>query len=80
MPKSDRTLTIARRTPVSAAMSANVRRAMAITARFNRLTYDDAVPVRALVSELIGKQVDDSFQLIPPFHTACGSILASRAK
>ena len=34
--------TIFRRTPESAAMLASVRRAMAITARLNRLTFDDA--------------------------------------
>jgi acetyltransferase-like isoleucine patch superfamily enzyme len=60
------------RTPESAAMLANVRRAMAITARLNRLTFNDADEVRALFSELIGKKVDDSFLLIPPFYTAGG--------
>ncbi len=63
---------IPRRTPESAAMSANVQRAMAITATLNRLTYNDADEVRALFSDLIGKKVDDSFILIPPFYTACG--------
>lgn len=72
MANEDRTRIIPRRTPESAAMSANVKRAMTITARLNRLTYDDADEVRALFSELIGKRVDDSFLLIPPFYTACG--------
>ena len=63
---------IHRRTPESAAMVANVRRAMAITARLNRLTFDDAEAIRALFSELIGRQVDDGFLLIPPFYTAGG--------
>lgn len=72
MANDDRSRIIARRTPESAAMSANVKRAMAITARLNRLTYDDADEVRALFSELIGKQVDDSFLLIPPFYTTGG--------
>jgi acetyltransferase-like isoleucine patch superfamily enzyme len=63
---------IPRGTPESAAMSANVKRAMALTATLNRLTYDDAVEVRALFSELIGKKVDDSFLLIPPFYTTGG--------
>lgn len=53
-------------------MSANVKRAMAITAALNRLTYNDADDVRALFSELIGKKVDDSFLLIPPFFTTGG--------
>src|SRR6201990_753777 len=63
---------ISRRTPESAAMLANVKRAMAITARLNRLTFNDADEVRALFSELIGKKVDESFLLIPPFYTAGG--------
>jgi acetyltransferase-like isoleucine patch superfamily enzyme len=53
-------------------MSAKVKRAMAITAILNRLTFDDADEVRALFSDLIGKTVDDSFLLIPPFYTAGG--------
>jgi acetyltransferase-like isoleucine patch superfamily enzyme len=63
---------IHRRTPESAAMVANVKRATAITAKLNRLTFNDADEIRALFSELIGKKVDDSFLLIPPFYTAGG--------
>ena len=63
---------IYRRTPESAAMLANVKRAMAITTALNRLTFDDADEIRALFSQLIGKKVDESFLLIPPFHTAGG--------
>src|SRR6185437_7346864 len=66
------TKTIYSRTPESAAMLANVKRAMAITARLNRLTFNDADDVRALFSELIGKKVDETFLLIPPFYTAGG--------
>jgi acetyltransferase-like isoleucine patch superfamily enzyme len=36
------------------------------------LTFDDADEIRALFSQLIGKEVDESFLLIPPFYTACG--------
>ena len=72
MANNDRTKIIPRRTPESAVVSANVKRAMAITAMLNRLTYSDADEVRALFSDLIGKKVDDSFLLIPPFYTACG--------
>ena len=53
-------------------MSANVKRAMAITARLNCLTFNDADEVRTLFSELIGQKVDDSFLLIPPFYTTGG--------
>jgi acetyltransferase-like isoleucine patch superfamily enzyme len=72
MATDDRTRFIARRTPESAAMVANVKRAMSITAALNRLTFDDADEVRALFSELIGKRVDDSFSLIPPFYATGG--------
>jgi acetyltransferase-like isoleucine patch superfamily enzyme len=53
-------------------MLANVKRAMAITATLNRLTFNDADTIRASFSELIGKKVDDSFLLIPPFYIAGG--------
>ncbi len=72
MANDDRTRIIPRRTPESAAMLANVKRAMAITTALNRLTFNDADEVRALFSELIGKKVDDNFVLIPPFYTTGG--------
>src|SRR3979411_2574827 len=72
MANDDRTKIIPRRTPESAAMLANVKRAMAITASLNRLTFNDADEIRALFSGLIGKQVDDSFLLIPPFYATGG--------
>jgi hypothetical protein len=70
MSNEDRTKIIYSRTPESAAMLANVKRAMAITATLNRLTFNDADEIRALFSELIGKKVDESFLLIPPFYIA----------
>jgi acetyltransferase-like isoleucine patch superfamily enzyme len=73
MANDDRATIIPRRTPESAAMLANVKRAMAITAALNRLTLNDADEVRALFSDLIGKTVDDSFLLIPPFYTTGGT-------
>lgn len=73
MAHDDRTLRIHRKTPESAAMTANVKRAMALTARLNRLTFDDADAVRALFSELTGHPVDAGFMLIPPFYTTGGS-------
>jgi acetyltransferase-like isoleucine patch superfamily enzyme len=72
MPNDGRTKVIYSRTPESAAMLANVKRAMAITATMNRLTFNDAEEIRALFSELIGKKVDESSLLIPPFYTAGG--------
>ncbi|HSU97595.1 MAG TPA: sugar O-acetyltransferase, partial [Gemmatimonadaceae bacterium] len=73
MLNDDRTRVIHRRTPEAAAMVANVKRATAITAALNRLTFDDADEIRTLFSELIGKKVDESFLLIPPFYTAAGN-------
>lgn len=72
MANDDRTRTIPRGTPESAAMLANVKRAMAITAALNRLTFNDADEVRALFGDPIGKPVDESFLLIPPFYTSGG--------
>jgi acetyltransferase-like isoleucine patch superfamily enzyme len=72
MPNDDRTKIIYSRTPESAAMLANIKRAMTITATLNRLTFNDPEEIRALFSELIGKKVDESFLLIPPFYTAGG--------
>lgn len=54
-------------------MTAEVRRAMAITAALNRLTYEEIDEVRVLFSALIGGTVDSSFVLIPPFHATGGS-------
>src|SRR3978361_674485 len=72
MANEDGTRIIYRRTPESAAMLANVKRAMAITATMNRLTFHDADEIRVLFSELSGKEVDEIFLLIPPFYTAGG--------
>lgn len=63
---------VPRGTPESAAMVASVRRAMAITPVLNRLTFADADQIRAVFSDLIGKELDDGFSLIPPFYTTGG--------
>ena len=73
MANNDRARIIPRRTPESAAMSAEVKRAMALTSALNRLTIEDADQIRALVSELFGRAVDDSFVLIPPFFATGGA-------
>jgi acetyltransferase-like isoleucine patch superfamily enzyme len=72
MSNEDPTRIIPGKTPESAAMLASVKRAMAITPALNRLTFDDADEIRAVFSELIGHQVDESFSLIPPFYTTGG--------
>ena len=61
MSNEDDARTIYRGTQESAAMLANVKRAMAITAALNRLTFNEADAIRVLFSELIGKKVDESF-------------------
>lgn len=45
---------------------------MAITPVLNRLTFADADQIRAVFSDLIGKELDDGFSLIPPFYTTGG--------
>jgi hypothetical protein len=79
MAYEDRTKTIHRRTPEAASMVANVKRAMAITAKLNRLTFDDADAIRALFGELIGKKVDESFILVPPYYATGGRKFALAA-
>src|SRR3546814_14696878 len=73
MPDAERITTIHGRTPESAAMVANTKRAMAITARMNRLTFNDADEVRTLFRELTGQTVAESFLLISPFYTTPGT-------
>lgn len=45
--------------------------AMKITAELNG-SYHDAKEIRSLFSKLIGKPVDESFAMFPPFYTDCG--------
>lgn len=45
--------------------------AMRITAQLNN-AYRTPEEIRALFSELIGKPVDESFMMFPPFYTDCG--------
>lgn len=61
------------RTPESAAMTAEIGRAAGITVRLNRLTFNDAREVRALFGELVGRELDDGFLLIPPFYATGGT-------
>lgn len=49
-------------------LSSEARR---ITARLN-FSYNEPEEIRALFSELIGKPVDESFMMFPPFYTDCG--------
>ena len=47
------------------------REALKITAEING-SYHEPEELRKLFSKLIGKPVDASFALFPPFHTDCG--------
>lgn len=49
-----------------------VRRAMMLTTKLNKLSFDDAVEIRAIFSELTGQKIDETFKLIPPFYTSGG--------
>lgn len=60
------------RTPESKQFSADVDRAMSITAALNRLTYADADQIRSLFEELTGQTAGERLRLIPPFYTDCG--------
>ncbi|HWJ98352.1 MAG TPA: sugar O-acetyltransferase [Acidimicrobiales bacterium] len=59
-------------TAASRAFVADVERAMAITARLNRLTYADLDEVRELFTELTREAPGEGFGLIPPFFADCG--------
>ena len=72
MSNAECTKMIPRKSPESASMLASVKRAMAITASLNRLTFNDADEIRMLFSDLIGQKMDDSFSLIPPFYATGG--------
>jgi acetyltransferase-like isoleucine patch superfamily enzyme len=49
-----------------------IRRAMRLTVKLNKLSFDDVAEVREIFSELTGRKVDDTFILIPPFYSAYG--------
>lgn len=72
MTTDDGSKIILSKTPESAAMLANIKKSMTITAKLNCLTFNDAEEIRALFSELIGKKVDERFLLIPPFYATGG--------
>lgn len=55
-------------------MSGLAQEAMRITAELNG-SYHEPEEVRRLISKLIGKPVDSSFHMFPPFYTDCGKNL-----
>ena len=52
-------------------MSAAAFEAMKLTAQLNN-GYHDLIEIRDLFSQIIGKPVDDTFTLFPPFYTDFG--------
>ena len=54
------------------AVSGTTRRAMRLTAELNKLSFDDVARVKEIFSELTGREVDDTFMLIPPFYSSYG--------
>ena len=63
---------VATRSPEWDAIADITRRAMRLTAELNKLSFDDGAKVREIFSELTGRSVDDTFNLIPPFYAAYG--------
>lgn len=49
-----------------------IQKAIRTTAKLNNLVTDDLQEVNTVFSELIGKEVDDTFFIIPPFYTDFG--------
>jgi acetyltransferase-like isoleucine patch superfamily enzyme len=49
-----------------------IKKAIHTTSRLNHLVIDDFKEINRIFSELIGKPVDDTFFLIPPFYSDFG--------
>jgi len=49
-----------------------IQKAMRTTAKLNNLATDDLKEINTVFSELIGKKVDDTFFIIPPFYSDFG--------
>jgi galactoside O-acetyltransferase len=71
-PPADGRYLIPAHTPEFDAFHRNVQRALRLSARLSALTIDDAFAIRELFAELIGKPVDESFSLFPPFTADYG--------
>lgn len=52
-------------------MSGLAQEAMRVTSRLNGV-YREPEEILALMSELTGKPVDESFRMFPPFYSDCG--------
>lgn len=49
-----------------------IQKAMRTTAKLNNLVTDNRHEINAIFSELIGKKLDDTFFMIPPFYSDFG--------
>jgi acetyltransferase-like isoleucine patch superfamily enzyme len=49
-----------------------IQKAIRTTAKLNNLVTDDLQEINIIFSELIGKKVDDTFFMIPPFYSDFG--------
>ncbi len=80
MARRDRARIIPGATPEAASMLASVKRATAITAALNRLTFAAADAVRILFNDFIGKKVDASALLIPWWAVSCRPNIGPRMR
>ena len=49
-----------------------IQKAIRTTAKLNSIITDDLQEINTIFSELIGKKVDDTFFIIPPFYSDFG--------
>ena len=63
--------TVAGGTEIGEVLDLLADEAMRITDRLNN-SYHSQEEIRKIFSELIGRPVDDSFRMFPPFYTECG--------
>jgi acetyltransferase-like isoleucine patch superfamily enzyme len=49
-----------------------IQKAIRTTSKLNNMVVDDFKEIKGVFSELIGKDVDDSFFMIPPFYSDFG--------
>lgn len=68
----DRRWWIKTRTPESRELVERVRLAARLSSHLSALTYDESEKIRVAFEELIGKPVDGSLSLIPPFYADYG--------
>jgi acetyltransferase-like isoleucine patch superfamily enzyme len=68
----DRKWWIKTRTPEARELVERVRVATRLSSQLSALTYDESEKIRAAFEDLIGKPVDGSLSLIPPFYADCG--------